>query len=183
MSTADHTRTAVVGALAGAGAYVVGYLLVYLVAADRLRESLVGGTFEAADIGIWKGVGWTFYNLHFVDVVGSFSAFGLNVTQSLTLVGDVVSPAFYLLPPLLLGGAGVVTIRAVGIPGEASGAAIAGGTVVAGYFPLAVLGAVVVGVSGDATTVGPDLLPAAVAGAVYPAVFGAFGGVLARGAA
>jgi len=178
----DRARAVGTGAVAGIGASLLGYLVVYLVAASRVRQSLVGDLVETTDAGIWKGVGWVFYNLQFVDVVGSLSTAGVNVTQSLSLVGEVVSPVFYLLPPLLLGAAGVAVVRATGVPDEASGAALAGGTVVVGYLPVAVLGAVVVGVT-DPVSVGPDLLSAVVAGAVYPAVFGALGGVLARGAA
>ncbi|MFB6219508.1 MAG: hypothetical protein ABEH77_10115 [Halobacteriaceae archaeon] len=175
--------TLVAGALAGAGAYATGYLVLYLAAAARLRESLAGRVLDATGAGVWKAVGWLFYNAHFVDAVGSFSAFGVTLTNSVSLVGEVVSPLAYALPPLLLVAAGLAAARTATLDGVGA-AALAGATVVVGYLPLAVLGAPAFGVAGDAGTAGPALWPAVVlAGVVYPAVFGAAGGLLARGAA
>jgi hypothetical protein len=183
MATLDRSRL-LPGALSGAGAYLLGYLLVYVVAAGRVGDSITGQVLEATGEGTWKAVGWLFYNAHFVDTVGTFSGFGIEVTRSVNLVGDGFSPVLFLLPPGLLLAAGVAATRAAGIPDDAGDAAAAGGAVVLGYLPPAVLGAVVVGVSGDAGSLGPAL-PSAVllAGVVYPVAFGALGGLLARGTA
>ena len=129
-------------------------------------------------------MGWVFYNTHFVDTVGSFSAFGLDVTRSINLVGDEFSAVLYLVPALVLVAAGIAVARAAGTPTTGSDAALAGGTVVAGYLPRAVAGALLFGTAGDAGSVGPALVPAVgLAGVVYPVVFGALGGVVARGTA
>lgn len=183
MAPRDRGRTLAAGAAAGVGAYVAGYLVVYLLAADRVGGTVAGEVLDATGEGVWKGVGWLFYNAHFVDTVGSVSAFGLNIERSFSLVGEVVSPAVYLLPPLLLAAAGFLAVRLTDVPESGGGAARSGAAVVAGYFPAAAVGALVVGVSGEAVSLGPDPLLAAAAGAVYPAVFGALGGLLARGAA
>lgn len=185
MASTDRTRLPVLfGALAGASGYVLSYLLVYVVAASSVRDSFIGQVLDAGGEGTWKAVGWVFYNAHFVDTVGSFSAFGLDVTRSVNLVGEEFSAVLFLVPPLVLVAAGIAVARAAGRLASGQDAALAGATVVAGYLPLAVAGALLFVAGGEAGDVGPSLVPAVgLAGAVYPLVFGAVGGLVARGTA
>jgi len=73
--------------------------------------------------------------------------------------------------------AGAVVAR-YGHADRPASAAAAGATVIVGYLPLAVLGALAIGHTfGEGITVAPDLITAvALAGVVYPAFFGAVGG-------
>jgi cytochrome c biogenesis protein CcdA len=90
------------------------------------------------------------------------------------------SAMLYLVPVLLLFGAGLAIGRRTAGEQDYGDAAAAGATVVAGYLPLAVIGAVLVQVQSGSSTAGPDLLLAVVlAGLVYPAVLGALGSVVA----
>jgi hypothetical protein len=177
-------REAIVGAAAGVGAYLVGYLFVYVTQSGRVREGLSGINFFADlfggdPISVWRGVGWVFYNAHFVDVnvpslIGAARAVNF-VSQSDGGIGYL-----FVVPPLLLVVAGVAVGRAAGATTPVDGAR-SGALAVAGYFPLAVVGAFLFRYAvGDGGSVAPSLVTAALlAGLVYPALFGAVGGAAA----
>ncbi|ELZ42920.1 transporter permease [Halorubrum saccharovorum DSM 1137] len=167
------------GAAGGAVAYVLGYLVVYVTQGDRIEEGLSGINFFADlfggdPISTWQAAGWMFYNAHFVDV-NAPSLIGGAQSANLLSQGEAGSFLF-LVPPLLLVVAGVVAGRTAGVT-EAVDGAQAGAFVLAGYLPLAVIGAFLFRYSVGDGTVAPDLVTAVLlAGAVYPAVFGAIGG-------
>jgi hypothetical protein len=174
-------RTALTGAGAGAVAYLLGYLVTYVtqrgVVADRLRAfNAVADLFGGDPIPVWKAVGWLFYNAHLVETTVP----GIGGARTVNFIADAEAgslPVLYLLPPVLLLGAGA----AVALLGDGTprASALAGALVVLGYLPLALLGAVVVGHPAGGERIGPDLVTAgALAGAVYPAVFGAVGGAI-----
>ena len=173
-------RTVGVGAAAGAGAYLVGYLVVYLLTARAYRESLAGRLLEllTGEPGAWKLVGWTLYDAHAVRSTVPVP-FGGRETVSLIGRVDAVPVALYLLPVAVLLAAGAaVAILAAG-QGPRRGA-VAGATVVAGYLPLAVAGAFLFAVEVGDGSAGPTLVTAvALAGLVYPLVLGSLGGALA----
>ena len=169
-------RTLGVAALGGVVAYLVGYALTYAAVGQEVSNSLASRVLEVAtgDPGTWQLVGWVFYNAHYVpaEVPGLFGSTSVN------LVGETFSSALLVVPPLVLLAGGV----AVALAGEAAGpvaGAVAGVAVVLGYLPLAVVGAVAVGIDiGDATA-GPTLVAAVLlAGLVYPLVFGGIGGAV-----
>lgn len=166
------------GGLAGAGAYLVGYLLTYLLAGERVRESALTGLldFFAGEPTTWKVVGWLFYNAHMVSVV--VPGFAGSRTVDLLAEAGGRATLLYLVPPLLLTAAGVLAARDGGERDAAAGAK-AGATAVLGYLPLAVLGAFVFTVQAGGATIRPDVVTAlALAGLLYPVAFGALGGAL-----
>ena len=168
------------GAIAGAGAYLLGYVFTYLLVGSEIRESAVNQVFQAfggQDL-TYQAVGWVFYNAHFVSTVVDVPIFGDTV--NLISQSETFSPVLYLIPVLLLFAAGLAVGRRQNVSTDAAEAAKAGATVVAGYLPLAAVGAFLVQVQGDAGSVGPDpLLAILVAGLVYPLVLGALGSVVA----
>jgi hypothetical protein len=172
-------RSIGLGAAGGAVVYVLGYLFTYVLTSSEIQNSFAQQLVEFAtgDPGTWKIVGWVFYNAHFV----STNIPGLFGTSSVNLIGEVdaFSAVLYVIPPLLLVAAGLFAGRQAGADDPASGAT-SGVLVLAGYLPLAIVGALLFVISAGDTSAGPDLITGVLlAGAVYPAVFGAVGGVAA----
>jgi hypothetical protein len=176
-------RTAGMGAGGGAGAYLLGYLLVYLTqrgsVEDRLSAfNVVTDLLGGDPIPIWKGVGWLFYNAHFVAT--RVPGIGGSTTRNfIANADDGALTLLYLLPPLFLAGGGyaVVALSAtdLSVPGWTAGA-----LVIVGYLPLAVLGVLLFGYPTGDGAIAPDAITAVLlAGAVYPAAFGAIGGAIA----
>jgi len=173
------TRDAIGGAVAGAATYLLGYLTVYLTQSARIEEGLSGLNFLAElfgndPISTWQVSGWMFYNAHFVDTVIP-AVFG--GTQSQNLVSQAEGASFlFVVPPVLLLAAGVVAGRIAGADTPGGGAQ-AGAFVLAGYLPLALVGAFAFRYAVGDGSVAPDIVTAVLlAGAVYPAAFGAIGG-------
>ncbi|GAA0538393.1 transporter [Halorubrum ejinorense] len=176
------TTNAVGGAVAGAAAYVLGYLFVYVTQSDQVEEGLSGINFFADlfggdPISVWRGVGWLFYNAHFVDVsVPSL----IGAARSVNFVSQADGGAYlFVVPPVLLVLAGLAAGRVAGASTPVDGAR-AGALLTAGYLPLAVVGGFLFRVSvGDGATVAPDMITTVLlAGAVYPVAFGAIGGAV-----
>ena len=158
-------RSAVFGAVAGAAAYLLGYLVTYVTQSGRVEEGLSGINFFADlfggdTISVWRGVGWVFYNSHFVDVeVPSL----IGAAQSVNFIAesDGGFTYLYLVPPLLLVVSGVAIARAAGATTPVDGAR-SGALAVAGYFPLALIGAFLFRYAvGDGGSVAPTLVTAA----------------------
>jgi len=180
MSVTDRIapRTAGLGAVAGAAAYALGYLVAYVSESGSIEEQL--GVFNAVTellggdpIPAWQAVGWLFYNAHLVET--SIPAFAGTRTINLLAEG---SAAFYLLPPLVLVAAGfaVATLADAEEPGTGGAA---GALVTLGYLPLAAVGIAVFSYAVGDGAIAPDAVTAiGVAGVVYPAVFGAVGGAI-----
>jgi hypothetical protein len=169
-------------AAAGAGgvAWLVGYVLTYLLTATEMDDSAINVVVEFAEgeSATDELVGWVFYNAHFVDIshgnVGPFSP------PRQFIGGDEgFTVLLYLLAPLVLFVTGVAVGRYRGIAETAEGA-ITGALVVPGYLVLTVAGVFRFEITvGDASGA-PELLSAILlAGLLYPAVFGAVGGVVA----
>ncbi|PSP48942.1 hypothetical protein BRC75_05175 [Halobacteriales archaeon QH_7_69_31] len=162
MSTgrSDAERPYAVGAAAGFLAWLVGYVLTYLLTATELDDSALNAFIQLAEgeSATYELVGWVFYNAHFVDV---------RYTVLL-----------FLLPPLLLFAAGLAVGRYRGSADTAEGA-VTGALVLPGYLVLSVAGVFLFKVTVGNASGRPDLLAAIVlAGFLYPAVFGAVGGVV-----
>ena len=178
-SNPNITREAAGGAVAGAAAYLLGYLTVYVTQSGRIEEGLSGLNFLAElfggdPISAWQVSGWLFYNAHFVETV-SPAVFGGTSSRNLLMQAE---GAGYLLfvPPVLLLVAGLAAGRVAGAETPLDGAR-SGALVAAGYLPLAVVGAFLFRYAVGDGSVAPDLVTAVLlAGAVYPAAFGALGG-------
>lgn len=173
------------GAVGGSLAWLIGYLATYVGAGDRLEIDLAAQLLSAvAEEPVeWKLVGWAFFNAHGVDV--RVPGVGPLAASRLTVLPDDVTAPLALVPPLLLvaGGAAVALVGQRGRrhPARAAGA---GATVAVGYLVWCVAGLFAFTVAVRESTVRVDPVPAVVvAGLLYPAVFGAVGGVLAELAA
>ena len=188
----------------GVAAYVVGYLCTLLAFGREIEGLLQGATVstqddplavativEEAGVSATTGAGWLFYNSHFVSITVPRPD-QRPVLVNLVLEDGGVTVALLGVPPLLLVAAGVAVTRTASthtelrydLGGPKARYALNGGVVtMLGYLPLAILGGIVFSVSAD-IRVAPDLFSAfALAGLIYPLVFGAIGGLLvSRGA-
>jgi len=175
-------RTIGLGGALGAAAYVLGYLVTYVTQRGSVEERLKGFNFVTELFGgdpipAWKGVGWLFYNAHFVDT--SVPGFGGTRTQNFVANADGGSLALlFLVPPLVLLGAGVAAAALSRAASAADGATV-GALAVVGYLPLAIVGVVAFGYAVGDGTIAPDAITAVLlAGAVYPTVLGGLGGAI-----
>ena len=186
MSVGQDTagRPYVVGAAAGLAAWILGYVLAYLLVGSDVRESRLNQfaqTFGDGD-ATYELVGWVFFNAHFVDTLIDAGFFGTGTTN---FVGgeDGFAALLYLIPPALLIIAGVALARYSGSVDPAEGA-VTGALVAPGYLLLSVVGAFLFRIEAGGASGQPDLLPAiVVAGVLYPVVFGAIGGAAAAATA
>jgi len=179
--SSQGAASAVAGAVAGAVAYAAGYLVTYLWQSGSVEESLRAYNTVVEPLGAdpipgWQAVGWLYYNAHNVALTTPALGSG-RVSQN--LVADGNAPMLlYLVPVVALLLAGFVVARA-GDAGDAEDGARAGVTVTLGYAVLAVVGLFAFRYSVGGATVRVDYaLGVLLAGVVYPAVFGALGGVL-----
>lgn len=202
MSTSDETAVSPAedaslplarGAVAGAAAWLSGYLVAYVWNAETVREALQGIGFVSRLLGgdavpAWKGVAWLYLNAHFVATEIPTVTGGTRTTNFVTADGGG-SPALFALAPVILLVAGALVVRTLGAhdpttPGDGDSLAGAkvGATTTLGYLPLtagtAVLSAHAIGDTDAA--IAPDLVTAILlAGVACPVVFGALGGVVA----
>ena len=169
-----------VGPVGGAVAWLLGYALIFLLAAPEIEDSPIQQIIEViqGDPATYELVGWTFYNAHFVDTIfEGIPVFG-DVARNF-IGGDGFSELLYLVPIGLLLTAGVAVGRARGAE-ELSDGMVAGVTVMPGYLALSIAGVFLFRIGMEGVRGSPDLLPAIVlAGIVYPVVFAGLGGVLA----
>ena len=193
MSTADESTlaagsrlgrgTLARGAVAGVAAWLLGYLVTYVWQAEAVSEALRGLGVVSRLLGgeavpAWKGVAWLFLNAHFVATRVPTIAGGTRTTNFAT--GEGGSVALLALPVLVL----VVTgfLAAWGRRGGVTAAAAAGATLVVGYLPLSAAAAFATthAIGDTQAAISADPVTAVLlAGAVYPAVFGAVGGAAA----
>lgn len=172
------------GATTGVAAYLLGYLITYVWASGAVTEALraintLSQILSVRTIPAWKAVGWLFYDAHFARtrIPGLGGSSALSPIETIDGGGFV---ALYVLVPVLITAAGVA---AAGGRGKTLSAAVTrGAAVVLGYLPLAVIGVLATThrIPGVDARIGTDLVTGvALAGAVYPLVFGAVGGGLA----
>jgi len=178
MSTRSESDAAVTlarGGLVGLAAWLLGYLVTFLLHAGSVREAFATNVLEflAGDPVTWKLVGWLYFNAHFV-ATSIPGLFGDSTTNFLSGAEEITLLVLYVLPPLVLLAAGAAVARGSSDPTEG---AKAGGAVAPGYLVASVVGAFVVRISVADAVAGPSLVTAILlAGVVYPLVFGALGG-------
>lgn len=184
MSVPDRTNgtsAVVAGAAAGAVAYALGYLFAYITQASAIEERLsefnvFADLFGGDPVPTWKAVGWVFYNGHFVDTRVPSLVGGSQLTNFVSQADGALLSLLFVVPPVLLVAAGFAASR-IAEASEPVDGAKAGALVLVGYLPLAAIGVVLFRYAVGDGTVAPDLVTAVLlAGAVYPAVFGAVGG-------
>ena len=171
----------VLGPIIGVLSFVVGYVVVYLWVGRDVEESLepmeaILRLFEAEPIGTWRVVGWLFYGAHFVETRISAQFGPIETTTYVDLIseGSGNLELLYLVPPMLLIIGGFLTVMILGINEIAEGV-IFGASITAGYLIVLAVGLVLFAY-GDTR---PDPVYALIiAGILYPAVFGAVGGLL-----
>ncbi|GAB3418743.1 hypothetical protein GCM10027435_19240 [Haloparvum alkalitolerans] len=169
------------GAAAGAAAYLLGYLVTYVWQSGSVEERLQGVNFLADLFGsdpipVWKAVGWLFYNAHFVRTRFEGGLGGPRSENFIAAAEGGSLALLYLVPVVLLVGAGLAVVALDGADEPADGA-LAGAAAVVGYLPLAVVGAFLFSYDGS---IAPDAVTAVLlAGVVYPLALGAVGGGVA----
>jgi hypothetical protein len=171
------------GAVAGVGAYLLGYLATYATQAGAVRERLsalnfLANLFGGEAVAAWQAVGWYLYNAHFVATVSPAFGGGTRLSNLLASA-DAGLGYLYAVPPLALAVAGATVAVLDGADDPTDGAVAALGVVLA-YAALAAVGTVAFAYGvGDAGSVHPDYVTGALlAGVVYPAAFGSIGGAI-----
>ncbi len=167
------------GATRGAAAFAAALVGVgLLVLVERTLSGDLAGLAAETD-GLagdpLYAAGWLFYNAHLVGVIVGGEA--VNLVDALRSSGTVPASLVYAVPPPALYLAGNAVAHATADEDdERSRRALVGATVVAGYLPLALVGAVAFTTGG----VGPSPVGALVfAGLGYPLVLGGLGGYMA----
>ncbi len=171
-------RGAIPAAVAGVLAYVVGYGVAFAATAvgwgSRFDSIASLSTFiESESVATWRTVGWLYHGAHGValDVSGDAP---IAAGEGTIDVSGAVPDVIYVVPVLMLLGAGFFAANYTGVEDPRTGLLV-GGTVTIGYGLAALLGSVVFGVSG----VRPHVVTSvAIAGIAYPLVLGTIGGAL-----
>jgi hypothetical protein len=174
------------GGVAGAVAFLAGYVLTFLVKSGDVSDLLTRSLGEAQGSGLalpgdWQVVGWMFFQMHNVATETTLTIGGQS--QTTTTAGSVES-WLLLVPLVLLAAAGFVVARQATVTDTLAGAQ-AGAMVTVGYAVCTLLGGFLVtwsasGFGGGASiSIGPPLLTGTLtAGLIYPLVVGAVGGAL-----
>ena len=155
------------GAIVGSVSFVITYVLAGIV--------FVASPGSGSSVGFpaWKSMGWAFYSIHNVSVT--------PISQLSEVLGGgiVPTPVAYLIPPVVLVGAGYY-IAKDSDTGSYVDAASWGATVALGYLPLCFIGVFLTSHTTEgfmSLTISPDFTTAVLlAGVIYPALFGAIGG-------
>jgi hypothetical protein len=166
------------GAVIGAAAFVVNYVVIYLL-------TTIDGLEATAD-SAWKGVGWVLFGSHMVDIELSL----LGESQSFDIFSEgaggdgltstIPEIVYYLVPVVVLIGAGYVLYQRANVTLDTEAAAGLGATVAIGYVILAAAGVFLFEVSSSGGSIAPKMTTGiAVAGLAYPLVLGAIGAVAA----
>lgn len=179
MSVRRDTLPIVRGAVTGAAAWVLGYLITYVLVAPDIRDSSLNRIIEAFDgaPATYEMVGWVFYNAHFVSTV--FQDIPFIGGGSVSYIGgeDGFTALLHVLPIALLFAGGLVLARAERSTNTTRGALV-GTTALPGYLVLSIVGVFLFEVSVGSATGAPDRLAGVfLAGVVYPALCAASGGV------
>lgn len=167
------------GAVAGLAAFVVGLTSTFLLATIDSEIEL-----GQSDVGSLTETAWIFYGGHFVDMAVSFG----GESETMDIFDDMATQfpelAYNLVPIVVLIGAGYLVATKLGALADGETGAKAGATVVAGYLPIALVGALFFEESesagGFSASVGPDVAQSLLlAGIIFPLAFGAIGGFVA----
>ncbi len=168
------------GPALGVGAWVVGYLLTFVVVAPNVRDSSINQLLEAFDgtLPTFDIVGWVFFNAHFVDtlVQGLLS----SEESAVSFIGSDggFTILLYAVPAALLVAVGLALARYQAVTKPRKGFLV-GLTILPSYAVLSVVGAWLFDVSTLGVIVAPDIVMAfVIAGLLYPLVFAGAGGAI-----
>jgi hypothetical protein len=156
------------GAITGAVAFVVGYLITLAVVmtqeADELTSDLV------------EGSGFLFYNAQFVDI--DFPMGSINYLSSSQVSLEAPTILYRAIPIVVLIAAGFILAKQVNAQTTQDGA-IAGATIAVGTVVLAIIGTFIFELSEGGVSASPPLVNSAIfVGLAFPAVLGAIGGAI-----
>jgi len=175
------------GAVVGIVTHLAGLVATFLLLV--VDPEFEFGASRTVQVGTVDEVGWLFFGAHFARVERTQPFFGEGGTEKFRILAETAvglpAAAFYAVPVVLLIAGGFLHVASRELwDTSARVHAMAGGTVVAGYFPLAALGVFLfetqVGVEESAFTLSPELSSTIIlVGLVYPLLFGAVGGLLA----
>lgn len=167
------------GATMGAAAYVLNYVVMYLFA-------VIDGVEGTAEVGMWKLAGWIFYGSHMVDLeasaMGQSQSYGVfeDASSAEGLTSTIPEVVYYLVPVVVLLGAGYMLYQRADVSLDTETAAGLGASVTAGYIVLAAVGTFLFEYSSGGVSIAPKMTTAiALAGLAYPLVLGALGAVAA----
>ncbi len=169
------------GSIAGAGAFLSGFLLTLIIKLGEASSELSGAPFYD-EPEIYQGIGWIFYAMHYVQISISASGPGGSISESIG-AANVNDTYLFIVPIGLLVLAGYLIAKRTDAKNVKKGA-IAGVSITIGYFLFAVLASFIVAwngnVSGADVTVRPNLIQTVlIAGIAYPVILGGIGGAIA----
>lgn len=180
------------GAVVGVAAHFAGLVATaLLLVADPEFEF---GTSRVVRVGTVDEIGWVFFSAHFARIERTVPfGSGGGGTERLNILAEtaLAFPAaiFYAVPVVLLVAGGAVVAGRDLWESSLKAHAFAGGTVVAGYFPLAAMGVFLFetefrvedeALANATFSQGPELATTVLlVGLVFPLLFGAIGGLLA----
>lgn len=178
--------TIAAGLVAGAIAWVVGFLLTYAAAIGDVQASEDFESLEAAtgeDLAV-EMIGLLFFNAHNVPAdAPQYSVLqALDPRHNFILAEGGSTLVLYAVPILVLLFAGAIVTRYTQTVRESvTDAALTGSIIIVGYLPLVILGTFVFTIAPGEDAMAPNLLLSiGFAGTFYPLVFGAIGGVIAH---
>jgi hypothetical protein len=186
----EHTEPKL-GVFFGTLAFAIGYFLVYaLILVDS--EANLEQVMSQFGTDSFTAVGWVFYGAHFVplEVAASSQLQTVNILSISTLA--IPKFVYFAVPLIVLLGSGYLVGRLAGAKATTLDSALAGGSVVAAYLPLAIVGAFVFVTTrqyqnefGNTVTVvyAPVTTTTVGIGLLLPLVVGGIGGYLAHTAA
>lgn len=167
-------------AIAGAGAFIVGFAITYLIkweeAVSELPTTVFGSQLEA-----YQGVGWVFFVMHNVQITVSGSGPGGSVSQSFG-PGELNNTYLFIVPIVLLALAGYLIAKRVDATTFKSGF-IMGATTTIGYVVLVAVSVFIISFEANegsrSASIGPEIAQAIViAGIIYPVICGGIGGAV-----
>jgi len=157
------------GAIVGVASFITTYIITGIVYSITYSGGDTTGEFL-----IWKAAGWAFYSVHNANIV--------PISQLAELLGGslVPTPIAYLIPPAVLIGSGYTLAKGSDIESYTEGATW-GATVIVGYLPLCFVGIFLTSHTKEgiiSLQISPDFTTSLLfAGILYPAIFGALGGM------
>jgi hypothetical protein len=171
------------GAVAGFLTFFVGFLLTYLLKSGQVSSQQFGGGPSTEHY-----VSWLFFKMHNVGHEASVSLGSRSRSEAFDpSTWAIWEDWLFAVPPALLLVAGLA-VGALWADGRARSGALYGAALVLGYLPMALVAGLFADYSDSeaslagtvSVSAGPKLPEAlALAGIVYPLVFGVLGGVVA----
>ena len=173
-------RTLGIGVISGMLAWIIGYLVTFVIVSGDVSESSLTEFIEAFEgrPAVFEQVGWIFFNAHGVAMVARDVPF-VGRTSRVFIGGEEgFSTALYLIPIFVLFITGILIGYRSGTDDPLWGV-LSGISVVPGYLFVTIAGIFLFAVQIGGATAEPDPIPGIVlAGIVWPTIFGGVGGAI-----